>query len=375
MIVQPLDFEKLVGAIHQVHAELATQASRAVNVSLALRNWMIGCYITEYEQNGADRAKYGERLLGRLSESLSPKGVSRVEECELRRYRQFYQTYPQIRETISPELHQRLLGSLVTGDIEKRESATPEFFLPGKELIGRLSFSHFVELLQFDEPVQRAFYEIECIRGNWSVRELKRQIGSLYYERSGLSRNKKKLSDMVRQCAQTVDPTMTVHAVFKEALNEVRQNEIQFINDWIIRQIGDSTSAEKDIIALGDFNANPKGQPHHFDAIVIGTTAYRVLMDEPKAAGEPSLRTTVQQSNNPEPDFFLLPVYDHILVSPHVGDALPHDPMTRRAGDLGIVKFDQDGHWKGYSWNEVIRAMSDHRPVWFKLAYDAADLD
>jgi len=73
-----------------------------------------------------------------------------------------------------------------------------------------LSFSHFVELLQFDEPVQRVFYEVECIRGNWSVRELKRQIGSLYYERSGLSRNKKKLSEMVRQCAQTVDPTMTV---------------------------------------------------------------------------------------------------------------------------------------------------------------------
>lgn len=135
------------------------QASRAVNVSLTLRNWMIGCYITEYEQNGVDRAKYGERLLGRLSESLNSKGVSRVEERELRRYRQFYQTYPQIRETVSPELHQRLLGSLATGDIEKRESATPEFFLPGKELIGKLSFSHFVELLQFDEPVQRAFYE------------------------------------------------------------------------------------------------------------------------------------------------------------------------------------------------------------------------
>lgn len=210
MIFQPLDFEKLVGAIHQVHAELATQASRAVNVSLTLRNWMIGCYIAEYEQNGADRAKYGERLLGQLSESLSSKGVSRVEERELRRYRQFYQTYPQIRETVSPELHQRLLGPLVKSDVEKRESASPELSLPGKELIGRLSFSHFVELLQFDEPVQRAFYEVECIRGNWSVRELKRQIGSLYYERSGLSRNKKKLSEMVRQCAQTVDPTMTV---------------------------------------------------------------------------------------------------------------------------------------------------------------------
>ena len=115
MIFQPLDFEKLVGAIHQVHAELATQASRAVNVSLTLRNWMIGCYIAEYEQNGADRAKYGERLLGQLSESLSSKGVSCVEERGLRRYRQFSQTYPQIRETVSPELHQRLLGPLDVG--------------------------------------------------------------------------------------------------------------------------------------------------------------------------------------------------------------------------------------------------------------------
>jgi hypothetical protein len=53
---------------------------------------MIGCYLIEYEQDGADRAKYGDRLLGRLSDRLSPKGVSRVEERELRRYCQFYQT-------------------------------------------------------------------------------------------------------------------------------------------------------------------------------------------------------------------------------------------------------------------------------------------
>lgn len=55
----------------------------------------------------------------------------------------------------------------------------------------------------------KSHYAIECIQGTWSVRELKRQIGSLYYERSGLSRNKKKLSDMLSQCAQTADPTMT----------------------------------------------------------------------------------------------------------------------------------------------------------------------
>jgi endonuclease/exonuclease/phosphatase family metal-dependent hydrolase len=168
---------------------------------------------------------------------------------------------------------------------------------------------------------------------------------------------------------------LTIHTVYNAELNEVRKDEIQFINDWIIGQIQDSADPEKNIIALGDFNANPDGQPHHFDAIVTGTTVYRVLMNEPLAAGEPSLRTTVQQSNNPAPNYFLLPVYDHILVSPQTGPALPHNPMTRRAGDLGIVEFDQSDYWHGYTWNEVIRAMSDHRPVWFRANYNAADLD
>lgn len=63
-------------------------------------------------------------------------------------------------------------------------------------LLTKLSFSHIVELIAIDESAKRSFYEFECIRGNWSVRELKRQIGSLYYERSGLSLDKKKLADL-----------------------------------------------------------------------------------------------------------------------------------------------------------------------------------
>ena len=188
------DFEKLTGAIRLVHDELAAQANRAVNVSLTLRNWLIGYYIAEYEQNGEDRAIYGSKLLEHLSSTLREKGVSRVEERELRRYRQFYQIYPQIRESVTPELSQRLIGPVMMSLSQKREAATPEFSISGKEVISRLSFTHIAELLKCEDPTQRAFYEIECIRGNWSVRELKRQIGSLYYERSGLSKNKKKLS-------------------------------------------------------------------------------------------------------------------------------------------------------------------------------------
>ena len=59
-------------------------------------------------------------------------------------------------------------------------------------LLNSLSYSHFELLIDIDEPFKRTFYEIESMRGNWSVRELKRQIGSLYYERSGLSENKGK---------------------------------------------------------------------------------------------------------------------------------------------------------------------------------------
>lgn len=103
MTSEALNFDSLVIAIKRTHSALAEQASKAVNLSLTLRNWMIGYYIQEYEQSGTDRAAYGERLLESLSERLQSGGLKRVEARELRRFRQFYLAYPQIRETASPE--------------------------------------------------------------------------------------------------------------------------------------------------------------------------------------------------------------------------------------------------------------------------------
>ena len=80
----------------------------------------------------------------------------------------------------------------------------------GKTLISRLSFTHLVELVALEDNTKRAFYEVECIRGNWSVRELKRQINSLYYERSGLSKDKKKLTALVREGAETAEPKLAI---------------------------------------------------------------------------------------------------------------------------------------------------------------------
>ena len=205
-----LTFEQLISSIRHVHDQFAAKAGRAVNISLTLRNWAIGHYIHEYEQNGSDRAQYGERLLDRLAEQLQKSGLKRVESRELRRYRQFYQLYPQIRESATPELNRLLLGGESPLPTEKRELPTPELHNSGRAIITKLSFTHLAELIAIEDNLKRVFYEIECIRGNWSVRELKRQIGSLYYERSGLSKDKKKLAELVQSGAESAEPKLAV---------------------------------------------------------------------------------------------------------------------------------------------------------------------
>ncbi len=82
--------------------------------------------------------------------------------------------------------------------------------ISGKTLVAKLSFTHFVELIALEDANKRAFYEVECIRGNWSVRELKRQLGSLYYERSGLSSNKRKLAELMQQNTEPAEPKLII---------------------------------------------------------------------------------------------------------------------------------------------------------------------
>lgn len=106
--VIPNPFSDLIRQIHRTHAELTAQAYKAVNVSLTLRNWLIGLHIAEYEQQGLERAQYGTALLKNLSISLKQLSVSDGNERDLRRYRQFYQEYPQIRGALTPELTDRI---------------------------------------------------------------------------------------------------------------------------------------------------------------------------------------------------------------------------------------------------------------------------
>jgi predicted nuclease of restriction endonuclease-like (RecB) superfamily len=197
MTSEIFDFQHLVRQIKDIHENLLKQATKAVNTGLTFRNWLIGHYIYEYEQNGEDRSSYGEYLLKNLSENLQKHGLRRISERELRRYRHFYLTYPQIREALTPGLSACFKkDQFSTINLRIRESVTPELATSADQLLERLSFTHLSELITIEDPQKRCFYEAECIRGGWSVRELKRQVASLYYERSGLSNDKKKLSEL-----------------------------------------------------------------------------------------------------------------------------------------------------------------------------------
>lgn len=190
-------FVALIQSIQTAHRQLAEQASKAVNISLTLRNWLIGHYIAEYELKGRDRAQYGDRLFTELAGALA--ALSNCNRRQLYRYRRFYQIYPAIVGTLPPQF--KTLPLLAQQSIVG--TASPQSGQPPYDLIHRLSYSHFDELVAIDEPAKRTFYELECLRGNWSVRELKRQIGSLYYERSGLSRDKEKLASLAQQDVET----------------------------------------------------------------------------------------------------------------------------------------------------------------------------
>ena len=144
-----MKFKQLIDIIRKTHFSLQQRAVSAVDRNLIARNWLIGFYIVEFEQKGEDRAKYGEKLLEKIVEEA--KNIKGFSHRNLKLFRQFYFTYPQIGQTLSAQFqrteHQEIIG------------------VPPSELIGRLSFSQFAELIRLDDPLKRAFYEIECIKG------------------------------------------------------------------------------------------------------------------------------------------------------------------------------------------------------------------
>ncbi len=280
-----MNFELLVNTIQETHNGLQQSAIKSVNKHLTIRNWLVGFYIVEFEQKGEDRAKYGEKLLPELAKSINIKGLS---ETNLKLNRQFYDTYPQIRNILSDQIKQLGFGNssirqTLSDEFLKTENQmitirqmpsdvlipnnTSNLQVPSERLINRLSFSHFSLLLPLENPLKRTFYEIECIKGNWSVEELKRQINSLYFERSGMSNNPEKLSRLIQEKSEVLIPTDIIKSPFTFEFLGLKAKDVVYESDLEQALIN---HLEEFLLELGDgfcFEAKQK-------RITIGTKYY-----------------------------------------------------------------------------------------------------
>lgn len=133
---------------------------KQVNYLQTIRNWLIGCYIVEFEQNGEDRAAYGTKLLISISLKMKSKGNVGFSDRNLRQFRQFYLTYPQIWQTVSAKFKNVMIGEIKEGADKEHDV----LMLPIETLINTLSFSHFIELLRLDSDLKRRFYEVEAVK-------------------------------------------------------------------------------------------------------------------------------------------------------------------------------------------------------------------
>ena len=186
-------FNDLASIVQTTHDAAQSSAVKAINRMRTMRNWLIGYYIVEFEQHGKDRAEYGTQLLKKLEERVDRKGLTTT---LFKWARKFYRLYPQMMENLpipicATEMHQ--LQPIENKEDTISASMMHQFVTPGKTIISHLSFTHLREIMTLDDPLARYFYEQECIKCTWSVRELRRQISTNLYVRAGISTNPEKL--------------------------------------------------------------------------------------------------------------------------------------------------------------------------------------
>ncbi|WP_455944998.1 PDDEXK nuclease domain-containing protein [Leyella stercorea] len=186
-------FNDLASIVQTTHDAAQSSAVKAINRMQTMRNWLIGYYIVEFEQHGKDRAEYGTQLLKKLEERVDRKGLTTT---LFKWARKFYRLYPQMMENLPIPICATVMHQLQPIENKKDTigaSMTHQFVTPGKTIISHLSFTHLREIMALDDPLARYFYEQECIKCTWSVRELRRQISTNLYVRAGISTNPEKL--------------------------------------------------------------------------------------------------------------------------------------------------------------------------------------
>jgi len=223
-----------------VHAKSA--AARNVNSIMTAVYWDIGRRIVKFEQRGEHRAEYGEQLIEQLSGDLTRQFGRGFGRANLWQMRAFYRAWPEakILQTLSGES----TGSVDLDNIKVDSSTVlalaSRFLLP---------WSAYVRLLSVKSQEARTFYETEALRSGWSVRRLDRQIGSQFYERLALSKNKAAMlakaensepSDLVTPEEAVKDPFVLEFLDLKDDYSESDLEEalIQHLMDFLL-ELGD----------------------------------------------------------------------------------------------------------------------------------------
>lgn len=152
----PMDqYNQLLESIDRTLQRGRNQVAYVVSHTILQTYWEVGKQIVEYEQQGNEKAEYGSELLKRLSKDLTIQHGNGFGMSNVNKMRKLYICYP-ILQTLS----------------------------------AKLTWSHYVELLKLDDPLERSFYEKECAQEHWGVRELKRQMNSMLFQRIALSSDK-----------------------------------------------------------------------------------------------------------------------------------------------------------------------------------------
>ena len=151
-------YDSLLAHIGEALESGRKKAASRINEAIVQTYWIIGKYIVDFEQAGNEKAEYGSETLKRLSKDLTLRYGNGFGLSNVTKMRKLYQAYP-ILQTLS----------------------------------AKLSWSHYVELLKIDDPLERSFYLKECEQENWGVRELRRQMRSMLFQRLALSKDKKEV--------------------------------------------------------------------------------------------------------------------------------------------------------------------------------------
>jgi predicted nuclease of restriction endonuclease-like (RecB) superfamily len=240
----PAGYDLLLSDVVRVIEEARHAAARSVNAVMTATYWLIGRRIVEQEQAGEARAGYGEMIIDRLAADLASRFGRGFGRRNVFQMRAFYIAYRAILQTPSAQ-------SASGAGPEKMQTLSAQSSSAIATLASRLPlpWSHYVRLLGVRNDYARAFYETEALRGGWTVRQLDRQIGSQFYERTALSRNKAamlrkggiaKPEDAVAPEEEIKDPYVLEFLGLKDEYSETQ------VEDALIRHL------ETFLLELGD---------------------------------------------------------------------------------------------------------------------------